>query len=245
MKNILRGLNMKIAICDDDIYAMAENRKYILDYFHARRLKYPEIFTYTNGTSLISHADGLDLVFLDIEMTGINGIDTGKILKKLNKDLIIFVVTSYLEYLDDAMRFHVFRYLSKPLDKKRLFQNLDDAIQQYYSANRTISIETKDEIHNVSAHDIIFIEVISRKVLIHTTEQEFISAQPLSYWISLTNPLHSFYQTHKSYLVNMEHISRVQNDRVYLYNNQFQASLTVRNRTEFKKSYLIFQESIR
>ena len=60
-----------------------------------------------------------DIVFLDIEMPGMNGIYVGNELKSQNRNIIIFVVTSYSEYLDEAMRFHVFRYLSKPLDKQR------------------------------------------------------------------------------------------------------------------------------
>ena len=65
-----------------------------------------------------------------------NGIYVGNTLKKANKDVIIFVVTSYSEYLDDAMRFHVFRYLSKPLDRQRFFRNMkDDDITKYVTNN--------------------------------------------------------------------------------------------------------------
>lgn len=74
--------------------------------------------------------------FLDVEMPGFDGIYVGNELKKQNDSVIIFIVTSYLEYLDAAMRFHVFRYLSKPIDKQRLFQNLDDALELYYSINQ-------------------------------------------------------------------------------------------------------------
>ena len=58
-----------------------------------------------------------------------------QVLKERNKNIIIFVVTSYSEYLDEAMRFHVFRYLSKPLEKQRLFRNLKDACLLYTSAS--------------------------------------------------------------------------------------------------------------
>ena len=58
-----------------------------------------------------------DLIFLDVEMPGVDGIYVGQQLKKKQPDTIIFMVTSYTEYLDEAMRFHVFRYLSKPIDR--------------------------------------------------------------------------------------------------------------------------------
>lgn len=61
-------------------------------------------------------------------MQGVNGIYVGSELKKQNENTIIFIVTSYMEYLDDAMRFQVFRYLSKPLDSQRFFRNMDDDV---------------------------------------------------------------------------------------------------------------------
>ena len=60
--------------------------------------------------------------------------------EKRNPDIIIFIVTSFLEYLDEAMRFHVFRYLTKPIDKQRLFRNLKDALQLYLSDNAKIAV---------------------------------------------------------------------------------------------------------
>lgn len=74
-------------------------------------------------------------------MPGINGIYVGNEPKRLNEHTIIFVVTSYSEYLDDAMRFHVFRYLSKPLDKHRFFRNMKDDIDLYYAALSGITAE--------------------------------------------------------------------------------------------------------
>lgn len=56
------------------------------------------------------------------------------------------------------MRFHVFRYLSKPIDKQRLFQNLDDALELYYSINQKIAVETKYGVTSVLTCDIVYVE---------------------------------------------------------------------------------------
>ena len=96
---------------------MEQLEKYVIEFFKSRKLKSPEIQCYSNGEALLSDAGSKDIVFLDIEMPGLDGIYVGRQLKEENKDIIIFILTSYVEYLDDAMRFHVFRYLSKPLDK--------------------------------------------------------------------------------------------------------------------------------
>lgn len=105
--------------------------------------KCPQLVSFTSGEALLSDTGEKDMVFLDIEMPGMNGIYIGNELKKTYKNVIIFVVTSYSEYLDEAMRFHVFRYLSKPLDKQRLFRNLRDALTCFSTIPAKIPVETR------------------------------------------------------------------------------------------------------
>ena len=101
-----------------------------------------------------------------------NGIYVGNELKKANRNVIVFVVTSYSEYLDEAMRFHVFRYLSKPLDKQRFFRNLKDALAYYNSITLKIPVETKQAVYSFPASQIIAIEAQGRKVIVHTARQD-------------------------------------------------------------------------
>ena len=101
---------MRILICDDDTLILEHIYKLLKYYFESAHLKMPEIISYSNGESLLMDKGSKDIVFLDIEMPGMNGIYVGNELKSQNRNVIIFVVTSYSEYLDEAMRFHVFRY---------------------------------------------------------------------------------------------------------------------------------------
>lgn len=102
---------MRILICDDDTLIIEQLKKYIESYFESNHLKCPELVSFTSGEALLTDKGEKDIVFLDIEMPGMNGIYVGNELKKANRNVIVFVVTSYSEYLDEAMRFHVFRYL--------------------------------------------------------------------------------------------------------------------------------------
>ena len=108
---------MQLIICDDDNLFIQKLQSYLQLFFRQHHLTLPEIITFTSGEELLSYTGRIDILFLDIEMPGMNGIYVGNILKRRNENIIIFVVTSYSEYLDEAMRFHVFRYLSKPLEK--------------------------------------------------------------------------------------------------------------------------------
>lgn len=148
---------MRILICDDDSSIIQSLSQIVTTYFNNKKITCPEIVTFNNGESLLSDKGAKDIVFLDVEMPGFDGIYVGNKLKQQNESVIIFIVTSYIEYLDAAMRFHVFRYLSKPIDKQRLFQNLDDALELYYSTNKEIAIETKNGVTTVSTLSLIHI----------------------------------------------------------------------------------------
>ena len=111
----------------------------------------PKHATYISGEELLNSDGRVDIAFLDVEMPGITGITVGKILKEKYPYAKIFILTSYSDYLDEAMRFHVFRYLSKPVDKKRLFRNMKDALYQLSIDTREVSIETKEQTVMISS----------------------------------------------------------------------------------------------
>ena len=174
---------MRILICDDDSSITQSLSQIIKVYFKKKKVNVLDIVTFNDGDSLLSDKFQKDIVFLDIEMPGFDGIYVGNELKKQNESAIIFIVTSHLEYLDAAMRFHVFRYLSKPIDKQRLFQNLDDALELYYSINQKIAVETKSGVTSVLTCDIVYVEAKGRKVIVHTATADLDSTQTLQFWI--------------------------------------------------------------
>ena len=131
---------MRILICDDDPLAIEQIHKNLKSFFTYKHIKCPEVISYSCGEDLLSDTGNKDIVFLDIEMPGMNGIYVGNELKKSNPAVIIFIVTSYSEYLDEAMRFHVFRYLSKPLEQQRFFRNMQDAVNLYHTSTLLIPI---------------------------------------------------------------------------------------------------------
>ena len=119
---------MNIAICDDDCRFRELLEKHIRNYFNEKSMVL-NIIQFPSGEAILSEELLFDIVFLDIEMDELNGIETGKALKAKNPQSIIFIVTSHENYLDDALRINAFRFLSKPLDIVRLFNSLDDAVE--------------------------------------------------------------------------------------------------------------------
>ena len=233
---------MQLIICDDDNLFIQKLQSYLQLFFRQHHLTLPEIITFTSGEELLSYTGRIDILFLDIEMPRMNGIYVGNILKRRNENIIIFVVTSYSEYLDEAMRFHVFRYLSKPLEKQRLFRNMKDALALYHSLSKNIALETKDKILTLSVNDIVFIEANGRKIIVHTITHDYESIRNMQYWLEAL-PQNCFIQSHRSFIVNLKHVSDFNHDLIHLGNGQFTAYLTKRKYTEFKNAYLLYLES--
>lgn len=235
---------MRILICDDDTLMINQLRKYIKIYFEHNHLKCPEIACFSNGESLLADTGEMDILFLDIEMPSMNGIYVGNELKRKNEKIIIFIITAYSEYLDEAMRFHVFRYLSKPLDKQRLFRNLKDAIHLYNTMTTKIPIETRQGVHTLPASSIISVEATGRKVIVHTTLRDFESIHNMLFWLEQL-PGNCFFQTHRSFIINFEHVTDFDHTLIHLANHQFSAYLTRRKYSAFKEAYLLYLESTR
>lgn len=235
---------MRIAVCDDDALMLEQLQKHIKTYFQKICVKCPEIVCFSDGESLLTDKGEKDILFLDIEMPGINGIYVGNELKRQNENIIIFVVTSYSEYLDDAMRFHVFRYLSKPLDLHRFFRNMKDAMNLYNTMTVKIPVETKQGVHTLPASSVIAIEAQGRKVIVHSMVRDFDSIHNMQYWLEML-PKNCFFQTHRSFIVNLEHVTDFDHSLVHMSGGLFSAYLTKRKYNAFKEAYLLYLESVR
>lgn len=237
---------MRIAICDDDEGIRIQLYKMLRTYFQTNSMEIPDIVCFKNGEALLEDAGEFDILFLDIEMPGRSGIHIGRDIKSRYPEVIIFVVTSYAEYLDEAMRIHVFRYLTKPIEKIRLYRNLKDALQIYYNNTTKIVVETKTSVHTLRAADILCVEASDRKVLIHTigNTEPYESIYNMQYWEEHLNGK-CFFRTHRSFLVNMEHISSFDRSVVHLCESEICPYLTRRKYTEFKKAYMNYIGSTR
>lgn len=235
---------MRILICDDDLNITQQLQNYIIEFFKSSKLKVPEIMTFEHGEELLATATANDIVFLDIEMPNKSGIFVGRELKKNHPDIIIFIITSYVEYLDDAMRFQVFRYLLKPLDKQRLFRNMKDAILLYNSTNIKVSIETKGNVYTINVSDIIFVEAQGRAITIYTPDRNYVVVNNMAYWVHTLN-MPCFFQSHRSFIVNMKYVSEFNHSLIHLYDNKYTAYLTKRKYSQFKDAYFLYLESTR
>lgn len=236
---------MRILFCDDDSDILTQLQDYVAEYFAHIGGFLPEYEAYTSGELLLEKETSADIVFLDVEMPGLSGIHVGAELKKRNPSCKIFIVTSYPDYLDEAMRFQVFRYLSKPIDKNRLFRNLKDAIYQHTMETREYPVITETGMVVLRADEILCVEATQRKCLLHTTRGIYVSNETMEYW-KKTLSLACFYATHKSFIINMRYVCEIQKDTILLRydGTEKEAYLAKRKFTQFKDAYLFYLGSV-
>lgn len=235
---------MRIIFCDDSVEILDQLQKYVREFFKGLGGSIPDFAAYSSGDALLAKETYADIAFLDVEMPGRSGIYVGARLKELNPKIKIFIVTVYPDYLDEAMRFQVFRYLSKPIDKNRLFRNLKDAVYQYNMDTKDIPINTPSGIRVLSAARIVCVELVQRKTLVETLDGVIQSTDGIEYWQN-TLTLPCFYSTYRSFIINMRYVYEIRRDLVVLkYGEKTkEAYLAKRKYAEFSNKYLTYLES--
>lgn len=237
---------MRIVFCDDEPLILAQLQKLVQEFFNTLGGTQPEFVAYESGDLLIQNETCVDIAFLDVEMPGVSGIHIGAKLKERNPQVKIIIVTAFPDYLDEAMRFQVFRYLSKPIEKTRLFRNLKDAIYAYNMETREYPISTSEGIFIRRAEEIVYVETTGRKVLVHTIDKQFLSTKNIDYWRQTLN-LPCFYSTHRSYTINMRYVYNINKDTVVLKyaDKEKTVFLSRRKYSQFKDAYLMYMESVK
>lgn len=237
-------IKMRIAICDDEKYIVDSLTEHVLSYFAAHKLDKPDISCFPDGNSLLADPDIADIILLDIDMPGINGISVADKLKQMHPDVIIMIITSHMQYLDNAMKINVFRYISKPIDINRLYDNLGEAYKTVNSCHNSIRIKSKDQYVIIRKTDIIFIETDKRGTLAHTTHGNFISNMSINQWLTeLTNIC--FFQTHQSYIANLEYVHHYDGCVIHFLGTDDTAMISRHNVQLFNAKLMQYLENMR
>lgn len=237
---------MRILFCDDDERILEQLQRYVREFFADVGGTQPEFAAYSSGDQLLENETHADIAFFDVEMPGRSGIKAGAALKEKNPRIIIFIVTSYPDYLDEALRENAFRFLSKPIDKNRLFRNLKDAVYKYNMETKEIPVETEDGIELLKADEIVCVEAVQRKVFLYTVDSVIQTNQSVEYWRK-TLDIPCFYSSHRGVIINMQYVSKVGKDVILLkYRGKTkEVYLARRKYTEFRNLYLLYLESIK
>ncbi len=203
---------MRIAVCDDEELFRIEF-KTILDKVLVNS-EY-DIDTFSGGSSLYEAfmKNPFDLVFLDIEMPGIDGITLAKRLRAVSENVQIVFLTSHIEYALEGYEVNALRYLVKPVDMNKLSEVLK-YIQDKKNNSRQIMIKQEGEDIVIDISDVIYMESMDKNVRIVTSKSEYITRYNISdYEEELKKS--GFLRIHRGYLISLSKVKKiVKNDVV-------------------------------
>lgn len=211
---------INIALCDDNELVIKELSSQIDSIF-------PEphsISNFTNARDLINRIDffsenSIDIVITDIEMPDINGIEMAKELKKYHPCLEFIFVTNYTEYIQEVFSVNPIHYIIKPVNSKKLLEALNIAKAEIErNRKNTVDIITKNKTLRIRLDEIKYVESYTRKIVIHEINTNTEIIMKLDDFQTL---LPSFFlRIHKSYLVNMNMIRSISNNRIELFTGE-------------------------
>ncbi len=210
-----------IAICDDEQQFVDNIKQHLNFYSNDKNIDF-EIYTFSSGIDLLNSNKKFNIAILDVEMPDIDGIELGKKLREANKQIVLMYITAYKKYLDQALNLNAARFFEKPIDSRRFYDGLDNAIMRIDNTTINFFLKDKSSSVRISADDIIYIEIEQighRKTKVVTKDAVYISSNKISFWEEkLVSTM--FVKTHKSYIVNLNYVTKHENNCLIMDNNE-------------------------
>ena len=223
---------MNIAVADDD----KSIREHICGLIKKHDPKC-NLYSFAAGNELLASGNKFDIVFLDIKMNGINGINTAKLLRERQEDVVLVFVTGIKEYVFEALELYAFQYLLKPVDEKKLIEVLSRAEREVDKNKERHRLFIKTKNITLDQSDILYIESRGKKLEIHTVGLR----ESIEIYGTLENIQsklgENFYRCHRSYIVNMMYIEEYDNESITLVYGD-KVYLTKKKYGEFVKAYM-------
>lgn len=226
---------MEIAVADDEKII----RNHICKLIKKQNPEY-NLFAYETGEELLASEKSFDIIFLDIHMEGMNGIEAAKILREKSDYTIIIFITALKEYLLEVFDLYAFHYLLKPIDEEKFSGVLKKAVEAVkHSQSNKLFIKTKNI--TIDQSEIIYIESRGKKADIHTTDGK--SIEIYSSMDEFEKQLgDNFYRCHRAYIVNMSHITQYDKESITVINGE-RVYLTKKKYGEFVKAYMWYLQN--
>jgi len=230
---------INIAVCDDQ-YAMHDCYASMFSNLQINTSVPYEIKYFFDGIDLVEQYEkGIfyDVIFLDIEMEELDGVETALVIRTYDPKAIIVYVSSYDKYCRDLFKVNPFDFLLKPI-RYEVFQVLISNIlhklqkeQKHY-----FSFQLGKEFAKIPNDEIIYFESRKRKIMIHTKAKSYCFYGKLD---EVENQILGikFFRIHKSYLVNPTYIRVFRINEIELYNNQVLA-ISENKRKEIKEKLM-------
>lgn len=221
---------IRIGICDDSPDARCALRGQLEQILENRGVT-ASIFEFSSGEGILKwmehHTGELDLVFLDIEMGEINGMDTAKSLRRLDSKLLLVFVTGYADYVFDGYSVGALGYLLKPTTAAQLDPLFGRALEQLYLDVEDVFIcKSSGGMYRIPRQSILYFVSDRRKVRCVTQRQTYEFYGKLD---DIAQQMGTrFIRIHQRYLVRAGAVDRLDGNEVFIGEDAFPVSRAYR-----------------
>ena len=226
---------MKIAICDDDWHMQQTLRLFIDQTYQDLDML---VDGFTSGEALLAavqkQSQPYQLILLDIEMRGIDGIETAKRLRKLLPDCYIIFITSHDEFALTGYEVAAFRYLVKPVQPEKLTEAIS-AVRAELSHHITLHVEDGPVEALLRVKDIYYIEAQDKRVRVVLIDTAFSDRRGIDE-IERALAGEDFFRVHRSYLINFRYVARLDKNEILLVSGE-QIPLSRLRKKAFKNAF--------
>ena len=208
-----------IAICDDEKHMSDHIRSMISDFFRKKNQEI-SLHMFSSGEELLSYNGQIDILFLDIQMKGMDGMETARKLRADKFRGFLVFITVLKEMVFQSFEVQTYDYLVKPVDKKQFEKTMERLYASTQNASEDSLLVQKGYEGRIIAKDqIIFCEIIDRKIYLNLT-----SGEVVDYYERIENLEtkldNRFYRCHRSYLINLKHLKGYKNGTAYMDNGK-------------------------
>lgn len=199
------------------------------------------VYSTDNGKDLLDVAKKIkpEIIITDIEMPSLSGIDAIKAIREDIPNSEVIFITSYSEYIKEAVQLYSFDFIEKPINTERLRETIERIKKNFVSTDKVICFKLKNSIECVHSNDLCFIEAMDRKTRVYTSSEVFISNYSMKKVDEiLTNDI--FYRASRSHIINLTKVHSINVYSRYYYEINFKnidnvAYLSKTNYQEFRE----------
>lgn len=229
-------MQITIALCDDDSEQIKNLRLLIGKWAESKSFAV-NISGYESGEQFLFEYpdDPCNLLLLDIEMNGINGMELAKKLRASRDMLPIVFITGYSDYMSDGYDVEALHYLLKPVAEDKLFAVLDRYAAKH-GRTAEIILNTSEGVCRTDADSIAYIEAFGRKTAVHLRDKTVLECNMS---IGEFENFEGFIHCHRSYIVNLEQVRSITKNAVIVETGE-EVPLSRRLYNDVNKSFIEF-----
>lgn len=235
---------LRVAVCED-ILSELQTQKQIIQSIMTRLSQNVKIFGFRSGEELLMETDttgNMDIVFLDVEMLGISGIETARILRERDSRVILIFVSCHNQYCKEMIEVQPYAFIDKPMSEEKIGKILKRVLETHLNSDDSYCFSYNKRQYNIPLYQIRFFQSDKRIVKIDTIqvapETEYLFYGKLEeVERNLRKANVKFLRIRKSLLVNARFIKEYSADRIVLDNGR-EVEISKNYRDQVRQHYM-------